>query len=81
MSFVIRFGPPVVRVLCGFTFVVFGLEYFLQIWPRPPFPEPATAFLDALIRTGYVFALVKVMLRAGRGHRPAMPSVFAPSSA
>jgi hypothetical protein len=45
----------------GAAFLVFGLNGFLNFLPRPagPVPEGAAAFGAALLRTGYMFPLVK----------------------
>jgi hypothetical protein len=60
----------------GLIFVVFGMNGFLNFIPPPPpetMPEGAVAFGDALMKTGYMFPLVKgtevlvgVMLLANR---------------
>lgn len=49
------------RILLGLTFFVFGLEGFLHFMPKPtaPPPEGAMAFGMAMMKTGYLFQLVK----------------------
>ena len=49
------------RVLLGLVFFVFGLDYFLHFFPQPtgPMPEGAMAFGGALMKTGYMFPLIK----------------------
>jgi uncharacterized membrane protein YphA (DoxX/SURF4 family) len=47
------------RILMGLIFFVFGLNGFLNFIPPPktPMPEGATAFIGALMKTGYLFRL------------------------
>jgi len=49
------------RVLLGLVFFVFGLDYFLHVLPQPtgPMPEGAMAFGGALMKSGYMFPLIK----------------------
>lgn len=73
MNPILAKAPHVARILLGLTFVVFGLNGFLQFMPTPePTPEGG-AFLGALAATGYMFPLIKVteiaagvMLLSGR---------------
>jgi uncharacterized membrane protein YphA (DoxX/SURF4 family) len=53
--------PTAVRVLMGLIFFVFGLNGFLNFIPPPsgPMPEGAMAFGFALMKTGYLFQLLK----------------------
>jgi uncharacterized membrane protein YphA (DoxX/SURF4 family) len=55
------YAPAVGRVLLGLVFFVFGLNGFLQFLPAPspPPPEAAMAFAGALMKTGYMFPLIK----------------------
>jgi uncharacterized membrane protein YphA (DoxX/SURF4 family) len=55
-----RFIPPVVRILMGLMFLVFGLNGFFWFIPPPkdPGPEAAAAFIGALMKTGYLMPLV-----------------------
>src|SRR5688572_26622415 len=57
----IRHLPTVARVLLGLMFAVFGLNGFLNFIPPPttPMPEGAMAFAGALLKTGYMFPLIK----------------------
>ncbi len=50
-----------VRVLFGLAFAVFGLDGFLHFMPQPtsPPPEGAMAFGIALLKSGYMFPLIK----------------------
>jgi hypothetical protein len=45
----------------GLAFFVFGLNGFLNFIPQPkgPMPEGAVAFATAMMKTGYLFQLVK----------------------
>ena len=57
-----RHFPTVARVLLGLVFFVFGLNGFLNFMPPPPketLPAALVAFSEAMINTGYLFALVK----------------------
>ena len=66
--------PTAARILMGLIFFVFGLDGFLHFFPTPTdMPEGAAAFGGALVRTGYLFQLIKgtevvvgVMLLANR---------------
>lgn len=51
----------VTRTLMGLIFFVFGLGYFLHLFPTtsPSLPEGAAAFGGALAKTGYMFPLIK----------------------
>jgi uncharacterized membrane protein YphA (DoxX/SURF4 family) len=57
-----RHLPTVGRVLMGLIFFVFGLNGFLNFIPPPPadaMPEGAVALGGALMKSGYLFQLVK----------------------
>lgn len=47
------------RALLGVLFTVFGLNGFFGFLPAPELPEPAGAFLGALVGTGYLLPLIK----------------------
>ena len=50
------------RILLGLVFFVFGLNGFFNFIPAPPpseIPEGAMAFGYALMKTGYMFPLIK----------------------
>ena len=51
----------VARILLGAVFFVFGLDGFLHFIPAPtaPIPEGALAFGMAMMKTGYLFQLIK----------------------
>jgi hypothetical protein len=52
--------PGAARLLLGLAFLVFGLNGFLNFLPTPSgTPEAALAFAGALIKTGYMFPLIK----------------------
>lgn len=55
-----RYLPPAARILLGITFLVVGLNGFLNFLPQPSTPLPAggLAFLGALIASGYMIPLV-----------------------
>ncbi len=54
----LRWAP---RVALGLIFFTFGLDYFLGFLPRPSvaMPGAAMAFAGALMKTGYMFPLIK----------------------
>jgi len=53
-----KVAVTVARILLGLVFFVFGLNGFLHFMPNPPPTPPAADFFGALIRTGYMFALI-----------------------
>jgi uncharacterized membrane protein YphA (DoxX/SURF4 family) len=55
-----RHLPSIARILMGLMFFVFGLNGFMHFIPTPktPMPEGAVAFIGALMKTGYMFALI-----------------------
>lgn len=56
-----RYVAPCARVLLGLVFFVFGLDGFLHFIPQPTeMPsEPAMAFAVGLMKSGYMFPLIK----------------------
>lgn len=56
-----RHVPTVARYLLGAVFFVCGLNGFLNFLPAPdgPVPEGAMAFGGALMKSGYMFPLIK----------------------
>jgi len=56
-----RYVPAAVRIAMGLIFFVFGLNGFLNFIPPPsgPMPEGAMAFGMAVMKTGYLFQLLK----------------------
>src|SRR5580658_6571699 len=56
----------IARVLLGLTFVVFGLNGFLNFIPQQPLPAgPALQFILALAATHYVHVVFAIQLIAG----------------
>jgi hypothetical protein len=55
-----RYAPAGVRILLGLMFFVFGLNGLVSFFPQPttPLAAGATAFLGALMNTGYMFQLI-----------------------
>src|ERR1051326_1850136 len=53
--------PTLARILLGLVFLVFGLDGFFHYIPQPKEvpPEGAMAFGMAMMKTGYLFQLVK----------------------
>jgi putative oxidoreductase len=55
-----RYLPAIARVLLGLPLTVFGLNLFLNFIPQPtqPMPEAVTAFVGALVKSGYMMQLI-----------------------
>lgn len=49
------------RLFLGLIFTVFGLNGFFNFMPAPPLPEPALNFIMALVGSGYLMTLVKII--------------------
>jgi uncharacterized membrane protein YphA (DoxX/SURF4 family) len=62
MQAVINKVPAAARILLGLIFTVFGLNGFLNFIPMGPMADDAAgAFLGALVSSGYLMTLVKVV--------------------
>jgi putative oxidoreductase len=57
-----RFIPPVARILLGLPLAIFGLNGLLNFLPQPDvvLPEPAMAFVGALVNSGYMMQLIAI---------------------
>ena len=57
----LSWAPTVARILLGLVFLVFGLDGFLHFVPQPTTPPPAGAMelAIAMIKSGYLFQLIK----------------------
>jgi uncharacterized membrane protein YphA (DoxX/SURF4 family) len=55
-----KIATHIVRYLLGAVFLVFGLNGFLNFIKLPPFPPEAGEFLGAMMKTGYLWTLVKL---------------------
>jgi len=54
-----RYATITARVLLGLLFFVFGLNGFLNFMPPPPnLPAGVLDFMNAMIKTGFLFQLV-----------------------
>lgn len=49
------------RVILGLVFFIFGLNGFFHFIPVPQAPEQASQFMLAIIKTGYLMPLIKVV--------------------
>jgi len=49
------------RILLGLLFLTFGSDYFLHFLPEQPISKAGGAFLEALLATGYLFVVIKVI--------------------
>jgi uncharacterized membrane protein YphA (DoxX/SURF4 family) len=58
---VARFLVTTARILTGLLFAVYGLNAFFNFLPPPsgPVPQGAMEFAGALMKTGYMFPLIK----------------------
>lgn len=56
---------PVARLLLGFTFVVFSLNYFVPFLPAEPPPVAALPFIGALVSSGLLTFIKTIELVAG----------------
>jgi uncharacterized membrane protein YphA (DoxX/SURF4 family) len=56
-----RYLTIVARILMALVFLPAGAMYFLNMMPEPkePPPQPMMDFAGALMKTGYLFALIK----------------------
>jgi uncharacterized membrane protein YphA (DoxX/SURF4 family) len=61
-----KIAALIARILLGLTFLVFGLNGFLQFIPVGPMPPgPAGQFLSALVQSHYVFVVSALQLAGG----------------
>lgn len=60
-----RFLELSIRVLMGGVFVLFGASKFYPFMPTPPVPAQASAFIGALVATGYLWPLLGAVEIAG----------------
>lgn len=56
-----KYAVHAFRILFGFNFLVNGLNPFWHFYELPPPTPAAGAFAGALMATGYLFTLVKVV--------------------
>ena len=56
-----RYIAPCARIVMGLVFFVCGLDGFLHFIPQPTEPpsEPALSFAMGLLKSGYMFPLIK----------------------
>jgi uncharacterized membrane protein YphA (DoxX/SURF4 family) len=59
MNSIKRHLPTASRLLLGLVFLVNGLNGFLHFMPMPAMPADALAFAGALMKTGYIFPILK----------------------
>jgi putative oxidoreductase len=61
-----RYATMVSRILLGFIYLVFGLDYFLHFIPYQPGHTGVPAALkDGLIGTGYIYPMMKTIQVVG----------------
>lgn len=61
-----KIASLIARILLGLTFVVFGLNGFLNFIPQPPMaPGTAVNFITALAATHYVHVVFAIQLVCG----------------
>lgn len=49
------------RITLGLLLLTFGSDYFLHFMPELPVSKPGAAFLEALLATGYLFPVIKII--------------------
>lgn len=61
-----KYATLIFRVLLGFIYLVFGLDYFLHFIPyQPMHTGQAAALKDGLMGTGYIYPLMKTIQITG----------------
>jgi hypothetical protein len=60
-----KFAVLGARLVLGLIFVVFSLNYFLHFLPQPEMTEAGGRFIGALVGSGYVFPVIKVVELVG----------------
>ena len=60
-----KYAIIIARVLLGLIFTVFGSNAFLHFIPIPPLEGDAGAFMGAVIRSGYVYAIATLQVLGG----------------
>lgn len=49
------------RIVLGLIFTIFGLNGFFHFIPMPPMSDAMNGFMGALMATGYMFPVIKVI--------------------
>ncbi len=52
--------PMLARVVLGLIFAVFGVIGLFELGPQPEMSEEASAFMGAIMDTGYLWPVIKV---------------------
>jgi len=52
-----KIAVVIVRILLGLMFAVFGSNAFLHFIPMPEIPGEAGAFMGAMFKSGYIYAI------------------------
>ncbi|MES2645949.1 MAG: hypothetical protein V4717_03660 [Bacteroidota bacterium] len=61
-----KIATTISRILLGFIYLVFGLDYFLQFIPyQPNHTGRVAAFKAALVSVGYFYPMIKSLQVAG----------------
>jgi uncharacterized membrane protein YphA (DoxX/SURF4 family) len=55
---VAKFLPVVVRILLGALFAISGANKLVPLFPYPPMPPAAGAFIGAMVATGYMLTVL-----------------------
>ncbi len=50
-----------IQIILGLILIIFGANKFIGFIPAPELPEAAAGFMDALVKTGYMFPLIGVI--------------------
>ena len=79
-----QLGVKIIRIVLGVILLVFGVNHFADFLPMPKPPAEAMEFMEALMKSGFVWTLIAIveiisgiLLILGRYSSLAL-SIFAP---
>ncbi len=50
----------IIQIILGLILIIFGVNKFIGFMPALELPEGAANFIDALVKTGYMFPLIGI---------------------
>jgi uncharacterized membrane protein YphA (DoxX/SURF4 family) len=53
--------PLIARIILGLIFTIFSINFFIPFLPPPEFNENAANFIGALMGSGYLFHVMKIV--------------------
>ena len=56
-----QLGVKIIRIVLGIILLVFGLNHFFQFMPMPEPPTEAMNFMNALMKSGFVWGLIGIV--------------------